>query len=128
MPSKTNQLQPYEQGLHLLKFAVAFVLGFSTVFTLLGATASSISNILYEYLDYFRIAAGIIIILFGIHFTHLIQFNFLNKDTRFQIDNFKPGLIGSYIVGISFAFGWTPCIDHYTSYIQSNYSLNFFCD
>ena len=99
-----------KKNISVFKFAVAFVLGFSTVFTLLGATASSISNILYEYLDYFRIAAGIIIILFGIHFTHLIQFNFLNKDTRFQIDNFKPGLIGSYIVGISFAFGWTPCI------------------
>ena len=49
----------------VFKYAVAFVLGFSTIFTLLGATASSISNLLYEYLDYFRIAAGIIIILFG---------------------------------------------------------------
>ena len=39
-----------------------------------------------------------------------VLINFLNKDTRFQIENFKPGLIGSYIVGISFAFGWTPCI------------------
>ena len=99
-----------KKTISVFKYAVAFVLGFSTVFTLLGATASSISNLLYEYLDYFRIAAGIIIILFGIHFTHLIQLNFLNRDTRFQINNFKPGLIGSYIVGISFAFGWTPCI------------------
>ena len=97
-----------EKNISVFKYAVAFVLGFSTVFTLLGATASSISSILYEYLDYFRWAAGIIIILFGIHFTHIFQFTFLNKDTRFQVNNFKPGLIGSYIVGISFAFGWTP--------------------
>ena len=50
------------------------------------------------------------IIVFGIQFTQLIQLPFLNSDTRVQINNYKPGLIGSFVVGLSFAFGWTPCI------------------
>ena len=60
--------------------------------------------------DCYPIIGGIIIIIFGIHFTQLIQLPFLNSDTRIQINNYKPGLIGSFIVGLSFAFGWTPCI------------------
>ncbi len=95
---------------NILKYAISFVFGFSTVFILMGASATYLSSLLYEYFDYLRIIAGIIIIIFGIHFTQLIQLPFLNSDTRIQINNYKPGLIGSFIVGLSFAFGWTPCI------------------
>ncbi len=76
----------------------------------MGASATYLSGLLYEYFDYLRIIGGIIIIVFGIHFTQLIQLPFLNSDTRIHINNYKPGLIGSFIVGLSFAFGWTPCI------------------
>jgi len=96
--------------INILKYAISFVLGFSTVFVIMGASATYLSSLLYEYFDYLRIIGGIIIIIFGIHFTQLIQLPFLNSDTRIQINNYKPGLIGSYIVGLSFAFGWTPCI------------------
>ena len=96
--------------INIFKYAVSFVLGFSTIFILLGASASLLSGLLYEYLDFLRIAGGIIIIIFGIHFTQLIQIPFLNKDTRIQIQKYRPGLFGSYIIGLSFAFGWTPCI------------------
>ena len=95
---------------NIFKYAVSFVLGFSTIFILLGASASLLSGLLYEYLDFLRIAGGIIIIVFGIHFTQLIQIPFLNKDTRIQIQKYRPGLFGSYVIGLSFAFGWTPCI------------------
>ena len=95
---------------NILKYAISFVFGFSTVFVLMGASATYLSALLYEYFDYLRIIGGIIIIIFGIHFTQLIQLPFLNSDTRIQINNYKPGLIGSFIVGLSFAFGWTPCI------------------
>ena len=93
-----------------LKYSISFVFGFSSIFVLMGASATYLSSLLYEYFDYLRIIGGIIIIIFGIHFTQIIQFSFLNSDTRIQINNYKPGLVGSFIVGLSFAFGWTPCI------------------
>jgi cytochrome c-type biogenesis protein len=99
-----------EIRINILRYAISFVFGFSTVFVLLGASATFLSALLYEYLDYLRVIGGIIIILFGIHFIQIIQIPFLNKDTRYQIENYRPGLLGSFIIGLSFAFGWTPCI------------------
>ena len=94
----------------VFKFSLSFVLGFSTVFVVLGASATLLSSVVYEYLDYLRIAGGIIIITFGIHFMQVIQIPFLNREMRYQIENYRPGIVGSYIIGLSFAFGWTPCI------------------
>ncbi len=91
-------------------FALSFVFGFSTVFILLGASATLLSGLIYEYLDILRVVGGIIIIIFGIHFMQIIQLPFLNRDTRYQIESYRPGIIGSYVIGLSFAFGWTPCI------------------
>ena len=91
-------------------FALSFVFGFSTVFILLGASATLLSGLIYEYLDFLRIVGGIIIIIFGIHFMQIIQLPFLNRDTRYQIESYRPGVVGSYVIGLSFAFGWTPCI------------------
>ena len=91
-------------------FALSFVCGFSTVFILLGASATLLSGIVYEYLDILRVIGGIIIIIFGIHFMQIIQLPFLNRDTRYQIETYRPGIVGSYVIGLSFAFGWTPCI------------------
>ena len=91
-------------------FALSFVFGFSTVFILLGASATLLSGIVYEYLDILRVVGGIIIIIFGIHFMQIIQLPFLNRDTRYQIESYRPGIVGSYVIGLSFAFGWTPCI------------------
>ena len=99
-----------EIRINILRYAISFVFGFSTVFVLLGASATFLSALLYEYLDYLRVIGGIIIILFGIHFIQIIQIPFLNKDIRYQIENYRPGLLGSFIIGLSFAFGWTPCI------------------
>ena len=91
-------------------FALSFVFGFSTVFILLGASATLLSGLIYEHLDILRIVGGIIIIIFGIHFMQIIQLPFLNRDTRYQIESYRPGVVGSYVIGLSFAFGWTPCI------------------
>ena len=84
--------------------------GFSTVFVILGASATLLSSLVYEYLDILRIAGGIIIIIFGIHFMQIIQIPFLNREMRYQIESYRPGIVGSYVIGLSFAFGWTPCI------------------
>ena len=91
-------------------YSLCFVIGFSTVFIILGASATIISGLMFEYLDYLRVAGGIVIIIFGIHFTQLIQIPLLNQELRVQVQNYRPGVIGSYIIGLSFAFGWTPCI------------------
>ena len=94
----------------VFSFSLSFVFGFSTVFVILGASATLLSNLVYEYLDFLRIAGGIIIIIFGIHFMQIVQVPFLNREMRYQIESYRPGVVGSYIIGLSFAFGWTPCI------------------
>ena len=94
----------------VFSFSLSFVLGFSTVFVILGASATLLSSIVYEYLDFLRIVGGIIIIIFGIHFMQIVQIPFLNREMRYQIESYRPGLVGSYVIGLSFAFGWTPCI------------------
>jgi len=90
--------------------AVAFVLGFSTVFIALGAGASSFQGFLQEYKDIFAKVSGVLIVILGVHFTGLIRLSFLYKEARFQTRDEPKGLVGAYIVGLAFAFGWTPCI------------------
>ena len=90
--------------------AVAFVLGFSTVFIALGAGASAVQGILLEYKELFAQISGAMIIILGIHFTGLIKLSFLYKEARFQTKDEQKGLMGAYVIGLAFAFGWTPCI------------------
>jgi len=94
----------------VFSFSLSFVFGFSTVFVILGASATLLSSLVYEYLDILRIVGGIIIIIFGIHFMQIVQIPFLNREMRYQIESYRPGVVGSYVIGLSFAFGWTPCI------------------
>jgi cytochrome c-type biogenesis protein len=89
--------------------AAAFVLGFSTVFVLLGAGASSMGRVLRVHGDTLALVAGGVIILMGLHFLGLLRIPFLYREARFQ--SAKPaGLAGAYVMGLAFAFGWTPCI------------------
>lgn len=99
----------------ILISAFAFVLGFSTVFLLLGATASLIGNFVTQYSDLFTKIAGVLIIILGVHFVGLFKIGFLYREARFQPDTDKLkkkglGVIGAYFVGLAFAFGWTPCV------------------
>ena len=88
---------------------VLFVLGFSTVFVTLGATASAFGQVIRQYLDILSMVAGFSIIVMGLHFIGLFRVAFLYREKRVQIE--KPvGLWGAYIMGLAFAFGWTPCI------------------
>tara|TARA_Y100001968_G_scaffold53870_1_gene44937 strand:+ start:6893 stop:7636 length:744 start_codon:yes stop_codon:yes gene_type:complete len=90
--------------------AVFFVFGFSTVFVTLGATASTLGQFLADYLDTLTKIAGVIIVIFGIHFLGILKLPLLDREARFQAGSQKVGLIGSYIIGLAFAFGWTPCV------------------
>jgi cytochrome c-type biogenesis protein len=89
--------------------AVLFVLGFSTVFVALGATASVFGQVLREHIGFLSILAGLAIILMGLHFLGVFKLSVLYREKRIEVE--KPlGLWGAYVLGLAFAFGWTPCI------------------
>ncbi len=91
--------------------SIAFVLGFSTVFVLLGASASLIGRVLARHMNTFKLIAGIIIIIFGLHTAGIMRIKFLNYEKKVQVKRSNSAtLIGAYVIGIAFAAGWTPCV------------------
>ena len=90
--------------------SVAFVLGFSLVFISLGASATAIGALLMEHLALLGKIAGVIIILFGLHMMGVLQIGWLYSEKRIQTATKPAGFFGAVLVGIAFAFGWTPCI------------------
>ena len=90
--------------------ALVFVLGFSTVFIAMGATASALSGLIIEHIDVLAPLAGVIIIVLGLHFLGAFRILVLFREARFQVAARPVGLIGVYVVGLAFAFGWTPCV------------------
>jgi len=90
--------------------ALFFVLGFSSVFIALGASATVIGQFLREEQNTISKIAGAIIILFGIHMAGIFKIPFLNYEKRFHTKGKRFGLFGAFLVGFAFAFGWTPCI------------------
>jgi cytochrome c-type biogenesis protein len=88
----------------------AFVFGFSTVFVLLGVSSSYIGRLFAVYYDHIRIIGGIIIIVFGLYVMGVIKLNFLASDKRVHLHSKPRGHFGSFIVGLTFGAGWTPCI------------------
>jgi cytochrome c-type biogenesis protein len=90
--------------------SVAFVLGFTTVFVMLGATATTLGQLVAENLPVLAKIAGVIIIIAGLHFLGVIHIPILHREARYQAEARPTGLVGAYIIGLAFAFGWTPCI------------------
>ena len=94
----------------LLVSSLAFVLGFSTVFIALGAGASSIGGSLRAWQQEIAILAGIVIIVMGLNFLGVFRLSFLSREARFQTQGQPANPVAAYIMGLAFAFGWTPCI------------------
>jgi cytochrome c-type biogenesis protein len=90
--------------------ALAFVLGLSTVFLLLGFAASSLGRFILVNQGWFNTAAGIIVMVFGLHFLGILRIPFLNRDARIDAGDRGGSAFGAYVLGLAFAFGWTPCI------------------
>jgi cytochrome c-type biogenesis protein len=89
--------------------ACLFVLGFSTVFVALGATASVFGQVLRQHIATLSLLAGLAIIAMGLHFLGVFRLAWLYREKRVQVE--RPlGIWGAYIMGLAFAFGWTPCI------------------
>jgi len=90
--------------------SLSFILGFSTIFILLGVFSSFVGRIFATYYDVIRVVGGIIIILFGLYVMGILKSRFLSTEKRLHLKSKPRGYIGSFVVGLSFAGGWTPCI------------------
>ena len=90
--------------------SLCFIVGFSLVFILMGASATYLGQVLVEYQYWIMKGGGVLIILLGIHFTGVIKLPFLQMEKRFEMRRKPLGYAGSFVVGIVFAAGWTPCI------------------
>ena len=91
--------------------SIAFSFGIITIFVLLGAAAFSISKTFQSYIDEFRYLASAIILIIGLHFLGIVRIAFLNRQFSLQAgDTSNMSILSSYIVGLAFAAGWTPCV------------------
>jgi cytochrome c-type biogenesis protein len=112
--SSLDQLKAHEKDTSLFRTvltnSVLFIVGFSITFILLGASATWIGQVLASRMRLFGQLAGLVLIVFGIHLTGLIKINALYKDKRFHNVQKPRGMLGALVLGLAFAFGWTPCI------------------
>ncbi|MCC6777538.1 MAG: sulfite exporter TauE/SafE family protein [Hyphomicrobiales bacterium] len=90
--------------------ALAFVLGFTCVFVALGASASTLGQLVSEHLTALSRTAGVIIVLLGLQMVGVLRIGWLMREARFQAAARPAGLVGAFVVGLAFGFGWTPCV------------------
>ncbi|KAB2954657.1 cytochrome c biogenesis protein CcdA [Heliorestis acidaminivorans] len=102
----------HKSRIHLTSFwrALAFVIGFSTVFIAFGASATYLGQWLWGYRGTLQNIAGVIIILFGLHLTGLLPIKWLYREVRFNKVPKSGGFIGAILLGMAFAAGWSPCV------------------
>jgi cytochrome c-type biogenesis protein len=96
-----------------------FVLGLSTVFLILGAGASALGRAFASYRPYLEVGAGVVVVIFGLHFLGLFRLKFLDREMRMDAGDQGGSAFGAYFLGLAFAFGWTPCLGPILSAILS---------
>ena len=94
----------------VLLAAAFFVLGLSTVFLLLGFAFSALGRMFLQVQDWFTIVAGIVVMIFGAHFIGIYRIGFLDREARMETGDRGGSAFGAYVLGLAFAFGWTPCL------------------
>jgi cytochrome c-type biogenesis protein len=90
--------------------ALAFVMGFSLVFVSLGASFSAAGQLLLDYRDPIRQVGGVLIVVFGLYIAGFLNFGPFSRTRQWQIREKPAGYLGSFVVGLTFAIGWTPCV------------------
>ena len=105
-----NEVLSSKYRKNVLIHSIAFVLGFSFVFMTLGFSSSFIGNILSSYQTYIVKAGGLILIVMGLFYLNIIKIPILNQEKVIQLKEKPVGIFGSFVVGITFSLGWTPCI------------------
>lgn len=108
--AEDQEAQRWQATRQVFPAALAFVLGFATVFVALGASASAIGQAVSEHFELLSRIAGVVVILLGLHFLGVFRFSLLYREARYHPVKKPAGLAGAYIVGLAFAFGWTPCV------------------
>jgi cytochrome c-type biogenesis protein len=94
----------------ILGHSLAFVAGFSMVFVGMGASFSALGQFLFGYRDQIRLVGGFFIIFFGLYIAGVLPLGFLGRYQQLQLRTKPAGLVGSWLVGVTFAIGWTPCV------------------
>jgi len=109
-----NEMRKEEAGadssVKVFSNALFFVIGFSFVFVALGASATFLGKFLIAELGVLRRVAGVLVILLGLLVLGVFRVGFLDQEKRYHRERKSFGLFGSFLVGMAFAFGWTPCI------------------
>ena len=90
--------------------SLAFICGFSLIFIALGASSSVVGKFLFEYQDKIRLIGGILVIFFGLFVSGIVKLDFLSRERKFHLTGKPTGYIGTFLVGMTFAAAWTPCI------------------
>jgi cytochrome c-type biogenesis protein len=90
--------------------SLLFIAGFSSVFIAFGASASLLGQVLITYQDHIRRFGGALIVVFGLYLLGILNLNFLKMEHRFQFRSRPAGYLGSFLIGVAFAAGWTPCV------------------
>ena len=90
--------------------ALTFVIGFSVVFVTLGVSVSVAGQVLLDYRDWIRQAGGVLIVVFGLYVAGFLNFGPFSRTRQWQIREKPAGYVGSFLVGLTFAIGWTPCV------------------
>lgn len=99
-------------GVERLAFihSLSFVLGFALVFMALGASATAAGRVLLEYIDLLAKVGGVLVVIMGLHYMGVFRIGLLNMEAHFTVGAKRRGPLGSFLMGLSFAFGWTPCV------------------
>src|SRR5574341_1400294 len=90
--------------------SLCFILGFSLVFMSLGASFSLLGRLLFDYQQILRKVGGVLVILFGLYIAGFLKLPFLTRTVRLELQDRPAGYLGAFIVGVTFAAGWTPCV------------------
>jgi len=90
--------------------SIAFIGGFSFVFIALGISSSAIGGLLFQYVDYIRIIGGILVIIFGLFISGILSLDLFMKEKKIHLTGKPAGYFGTFLVGMTFAAGWSPCV------------------
>jgi cytochrome c-type biogenesis protein len=105
-----EQLHEQSGRVRVLLVALCFVAGFSTVFVALGAMASWIGQAVGAHLGILGYVAGVLLMLMGLHFLHVVRIPLLDRTAKVGVVYKPAGMLGAYVIGLAFGFGWSPCV------------------
>lgn len=94
----------------LVLSAIAFALGVTSIFVLLGMGATALGQVFIQWQDTLRWVAAAVLIVFGLHFLGIVKIGFLYRQARIENAGSPKSIVGSYVMGLAFGFGWTPCV------------------